>query len=157
MYKFQEKMVRTVFDNRFVIAKMPRQYGKTTTVAAMILWYTLFNQDYTVGILANKKEQSIEILGRIQLMYENLPEWLQQGIVEWNKGSFELENGSKVFASATSSSAIRGRSVNFLYIDEMAFIPSNIQEEFFQSVYPTITSGTTTKGYYHKGHGHVNA
>ena len=95
--------------------------------------------------MANKDKQAREILGRIQNAYEHLPKWLQQGIITWNKGDIELENGSKILASATSSSAIRGTSQNLVYLDEFAFIPSNIQEEFFASVYPTIASGNTTK------------
>ena len=117
----------------------------TTTAAAFILWSILFKENYSVAILANKMSQAREILSRIQRSYEALPKWLQQGVVEWNKGNIELENGSKVLAAATSSSAIRGTSQNLLYLDEFAFVPSHIQEEFFSSVYPTITSGLTTK------------
>jgi hypothetical protein len=89
--------------------------------------------------------QAREILSRIQLAYEHLPKWLQQGIVEWNKGNIELENGSKILASATSSSASRGGSFNLVYLDEFAFVENNMQESFFASVYPTISSGETTK------------
>lgn len=145
MWPFQETMVTTAVKERFVIAKMPRQVGKTTTVASTILWSILFNQNYNVAILANKEKQAREILSRIQLAYEHLPRWMQQGIVEWNKGNLEIENGSKVLASSTTSSAIRGGSFNLVYLDEFAFVPSNIQEDFFASVYPTISSGKTTK------------
>lgn len=117
----------------------------TTVVAAIILWYILFHENYSVALLAHKLLQAREILGRIQLAYENLPKWLQQGIVEWNKGNVELENGSKILAAATSSSAIRGGSFNMIYLDEFAFVPGNIQGDFFASVYPTISSGNTTK------------
>ena len=145
LYDFQEDIVRTVTNNRFVICKMPRQSGKTTSIAAMLLWYILFNENYNVAILANKMAQAREILHRIQLAYEHLPKWLQQGVLEWNKGNIELENGSKILASATSSSAIRGGSFNLIYLDEFAFVPSGLQEEFFASVYPTISSGQTSK------------
>jgi hypothetical protein len=145
LYDFQESIVDKVVNNRFVICKMPRQSGKTTTIAATILWYVLFNESYNVAILANKLQQAREILSRIQLAYEHLPKWLQQGVLEWNKGNIELENGSKILASATSSSAIRGGSFNLIYLDEFAFVPTNLQEEFFASVYPTISSGTTSK------------
>jgi hypothetical protein len=144
-YEFQKEMIRAGVDGRFVICKMPRQVGKTTTVAALILWMILFNESYAVAILANKEKQAREILGRIQLAYEHLPKWLQQGVVEWNKGNIELENGSKIVASSTSSSAVRGQSYNLIYLDEFAFVPRNIQESFFRSVYPTITSGKTSK------------
>lgn len=147
MYQYQNQIVDKVIDNRFVICKMPRQTGKTTTVCGIVLWLILFNPTYNVAILANKFQQAREILSRIKLAYENLPKWIQQGIVPggWNKGSIELENGSKVLASATSSSAVRGGSFNFIYLDEFAFVQPNMQEEFFASVYPTISSGQTSK------------
>lgn len=145
MYDFQKEIVELVEKERFVICKMPRQTGKTTTVAAVLLWYTMFHEDFSIAILAHKSAQSREILGRIQLAYEHLPRWMQLGIVEWNKGNIELENGSKMLAASTSASAIRGGSFNLIYLDEFAFVPTHIQEEFFASVYPTISSGQTSK------------
>ena len=145
LYPYQQSIVESACSNRFVICKMPRQCGKTTTIVGVILWHTLFNENYNVAILAHKAAQSREILSRIQFAYEHLPKWLQQGVVEWNKGNIELENGSKILASATSSSAIRGGSFNMIYLDEFAFVPNNLQEQFFASVYPTISSGSTSK------------
>jgi hypothetical protein len=144
-YEFQKEIIRKSDSDRFVICKMPRQVGKTTTLVGIIVHRVLFNDNYSVAILAHKEKQAIEILSRIQLAYEHLPKWLQQGIIEWNKGSIELENGSKIQASSTASSAIRGTSQNLVYLDEFAFVPANIQETFFSSVYPTISSGETTK------------
>ena len=145
LYDYQKDIVDKVHNNRFVIAKLPRQSGKSTTIVSYILHYVLFNQSMNVAILANKQSTSREILYRLKLAYEYLPLWLQQGIVEWNKGSIELENGSKIIASSTSASAIRGGSFNMIFLDEFAHVPQNIAEEFFSSVYPTITSGQTTK------------
>lgn len=145
MYPFQEEMAETIADNRFTIIKTCRQAGKTTTSAAVILWHVLFNDSYTVAILANKLSTAREILARVQRAYEYLPKWLQQGVIVWNKTNIELENGSQIIASSTASSAIRGYSINFLYLDEFAFVPRNIQDDFFTSVYPTIISGTNTK------------
>ena len=145
LYDFQEEMVRTIHSNRFVIAKLPRQSGKSTTVTAYILHYILFNQSVNVAILANKLSTARELLSRLKLAYEYLPKWLQQGVLEWNKGSIQLENGSKVLASATSSSAVRGGSFNMIFLDEFAYVPQNVAEEFFSSVYPTISSGQETK------------
>ena len=122
-----------------------RQQGKTTTSAAYILWYTIFQESKTVAILANKAAAAREVLYRYQLMYENLPIWLQQGVSTWNKGDIALENGSIVFTAATSRQGIRGKSVNLLYVDETAIIPNNLAEEFFTAVYPTISAGETTK------------
>tara|TARA_Y100001973_G_C5199272_1_gene336469 strand:+ start:995 stop:2644 length:1650 start_codon:yes stop_codon:yes gene_type:complete len=145
LWDFQEKIVNTVHSNRFVIAKLPRQTGKSTTMVSYLLHYILFNQDVNVAILANKLATARELLHRLKLAYEYLPIWMQQGIVEWNKGSIELENGSKILASATSSSAVRGGSFNMIFLDEFAYVPQGVAEEFFSSVYPTISSGKTTK------------
>jgi len=145
LYKFQKKIVKSVHNKRFTIAKLPRQSGKTTTVIAYFLYYILFTEDVNIAILANKGSLAREILGRLQLAYENLPMFLQQGIKVWNRGDIQLENGSKIVAAATSSSAIRGGSFNMILLDEFAFVPKNIADEFFSSVYPTISSGKTTK------------
>jgi len=145
LYPFQRQAVTDINDNRRVIVKAGRQVGKTTMVVGYILWYILFNQDKFVAILANKAPTAREILNRIKIAYEALPLWLQQGVRTWNKGDIELENNCRVMATSTASSAIRGYSISLLYLDEFAFVPSNIADEFFTSVYPTISSGTQSK------------
>ena len=145
MYDFQKTLISNFHNNRFNIAKLPRQTGKSTTVVSYLLHYALFNDNIRIAILANKAETARELLGRLQLSYENLPKWLQQGVGSWNKGSLELENGSKIVAASTSSSAVRGNSFNIIFLDEFAFIPNHIAEQFFSSVYPTISSGKSTK------------
>jgi hypothetical protein len=145
LYDCQREKVQIIHDNRKVILMEGRQQGKTTTAAAYILWYTLFQGSKTVAILANKASAAREVLHRYQLMYEHLPKWLQQGVTTWNKGDIELENGSIVFTAATSASGIRGKSVNLLYVDETAIIPNTVADQFFTSVYPTISAGSTTK------------
>jgi len=145
MWPFQEEMVNTFHNNRFCIAKMPRQVGKTTTTVGYMLWSVLFNPDYTIGILANKGSLAREILDRLTKAYEYLPVWLQQGVLVWNKGNIELENGSKIFAYATSADGVRGGSYNLIFLDEFAFVPHNMAQDFFQSTYPVISSGQTTK------------
>ena len=145
MYPYQKKMIEMIHNNRFVIAKLPRQSGKTTTVASYLLHYILFNQSVNIAILANKQSTAREILARLKLSYEYLPLWLQQGVREWNKHSIVLENGSRIIAAATSSSAIRGGSYNVILLDEYAHVPTTVAEEFFSSVYPTITAGQTTR------------
>ena len=144
-YDFQEKLINNFHDNRFNICKMPRQTGKSTTSVAYLLHYCVFNDSVNIGILANKAATARDLLGRLQIAYENLPKWMQQGIISWNKGSLELENGSKILAASTSASAVRGMSFNILFLDEFAFVPNHIAESFFASVYPTITSGKNTK------------
>ena len=145
MYDFQVDMVKKFDEDRFNIAKLPRQSGKSTIVTSYLLWYVIFNDNVNVAILANKAATAREMLGRLQLSYENLPKWMQQGIVGWNKGSLELENGSKILAASTSASAVRGMSFNVIFLDEFAFIPNHIADQFFSSVYPTISSGKSTK------------
>ena len=145
LYSFQKEMVGTFHKNRFTICKLPRQSGKSTTIIAYILHYVLFNPTVNVAILANKAAVARDLLSRLQLAYEHLPKWLQQGVMSWNKGSLELENGSKILASSTSASAVRGGSYNIIFLDEFAYVPANVAEQFFSSVYPTISSGKTTK------------
>ena len=145
LYDFQEDMVNRFHSKRFNIAKLPRQSGKSTVVTSYLLWYVIFNGNVNVAILANKAATAREMLGRLQLSYENLPKWMQQGIIGWNKGSVELENGSRLLAASTSATAVRGMSFNIIFLDEFAFVPNNIAEQFFSSVYPTISSGKSTK------------
>jgi hypothetical protein len=145
MWDFQKEMVRVYHENRFSIVKCPRQVGKTTTSVAYLLWLTLFSDQQNVAVLANKGSLARDILAKYQLAYENLPQWLQQGVVTWNKGNVELENGSKIIAASTSSSAVRGGAFNLVLLDEFAFVPANIANEFFTSVYPVISSGKSTK------------
>lgn len=146
LYEYQKRFVNDIHKNRFVISKWPRQCGKSTCVTSYICHYITFNQSVNVAILANRlKTAKEELFSKLQLAYENLPHFLQQGVVEWNKTSFKLENGSRVMCDATSSSAIRGGSYNLLLLDEYAFLPGHVAEEFYTSTYPTISAGTTTK------------
>lgn len=143
LYDYQKKMMESMVENRFTIIATARQIGKSTTTCGFILWYILFHSEKTVALLANKGDTAREIMGKIQLAYQHLPKWLQQGVVEWNKGSFVLENESRVIATATSADSIRGYAINLLFIDEAAFVEN--WDEFFTSTFPTISSGKTTK------------
>ena len=143
LYDYQREIIQKTTDSRRVSVVTARQAGKTTTAVCLILHYILFNDHKLVALLANKGDTAREILDRVKTAYEALPKWLQQGVIEWNKGSVEFENGSKIIAAATSSNNIRGKSVSFLYIDEAAFVEN--WDEFFASVFPTISSGKTTK------------
>lgn len=145
LYPYQERMIEAYHNNKRVIFLTARQQGKTTVSAAYLIWVMLFNDNKTIAILANKQATADEILSRMRLAYEELPRWMQQGVKNWNKRSIELENGSKAFASASSSSSIRGRSISMLYLDEFAFVPNTQADEFFTAVYPTITAGKNTK------------
>ena len=145
LFPFQKDLINTLTDNRNVIVKTGRQVGKSTTTLGWLLHYVLFNESKTVGILANKAATARELLNRIQIAYQHLPKFLQQGLKEWNKGTLELENGSKIIASSTSSSAIRGFSFSTILLDEFAHVQRHIADEFIRSVYPTISSGKETK------------
>ena len=145
LFEFQKDIVRSLWKNRKTVGVCARQMGKTTCVAAFFAWYVTFHGFKTCAILANKAATAREILSRVQRAYEHLPKWMQHGVVEWNKGSLELENGSRILAASTSSSAIRGQSIDTLFLDEYGFVPNNIADEFFASVYPTITSGKNSK------------
>ena len=144
-YHFQKKLINNFHNNRFNICKMTRQTGKSTTVISYLLHYLIFNDSVNIGILANKAATARELLARLATAYENLPKWMQQGVLVWNKGNIELENGSKILAASTSASAVRGMSFNILFLDEFAFVPNHVADSFFASVYPTITSGKNTK------------
>ena len=145
MWPFQKELIRKFHSHRFNICMMPRQTGKSTTSVSYLLHYAVFNDNVNIGILANKASTARDLLGRLQTAYENLPRWMQQGIVAWNKGSLELENGSSIMAASTSAAAVRGMTFNIIFLDEFAFVPNHIAEDFFSSVYPTISSGKSTK------------
>ena len=144
-YPFQRELVDSFHNNRFTICKLPRQSGKSVTVTAYLIHQAIFRDNINIAILANKRETAFELMAKLQTSYENLPKWMQQGILAWNKGSIELENGSRITASSTSSSAVRGFSYNIVMLDEFAFVPTNVADDFFSSVYPTISSGKSTK------------
>ena len=135
LYNYQKKIIRAIKDNRLVLTKMFRQSGKSTTVAGFIAWYCLFNKNKVSMIMANKQRTAQEIFSRVQFIVSNCPKWLQQGVVEWNKTSFILENGSKVSCAATSADAVRGSSINLLLLDEFAFLKPNLADEFIASVF----------------------
>lgn len=144
-FAYQERIIDSIHNNKNTLGKLFRQAGKSTIVAAYFAWYVLFNDNKTAVILANKQAIAKEIFSRVQFIIENLPQWLQQGVEEWNKTSFTLENGSRCIASATSASAVRGMSINLLLCDEFAHLHPNLAEEFIASVFPTISSSQSSK------------
>ena len=143
MYPYQERMFKTFKDNRFNIVLACRQSGKSISSVAFLLWYAMFNPEQTIAVLANRGATSREMLGRVTLMLENLPFYLQPGCKTLNKGMIEFSNNSRILAESTSSSSIRGYSVNLLFLDEFAFVER--ATEFYTSTYPVISSGKDTK------------
>lgn len=132
-------------DHLFLVGKTMIPTHNTTVVAAYITWHVIFNDQQNVALLSYKLAGAKEVLTRIKTMYENLPFFLQVGVKEWNKTSIELDNGSKVFAAATSANAVTGKSLNMVFLDEYAVVSNNIAEDFNTSVWPTLSTGETTK------------
>jgi hypothetical protein len=143
--KYQSNLINIFHNNKRIVVKFPRQTGKTVSTAAYAVWQAIFEPIAAIAILANKQMTAVGILQKVRLIYENLPSWMQVGVITWNKGSIELENGSEIKASSTSSSAIRSMSISTLIIDECAFIQPGIWGEFFASVYPTVSSSKKSK------------
>ena len=143
LYPYQEEMFKHFNDNRFSIVLACRQSGKSISSVGYILWYACFHSEKTIAILANKGATAREMLSRVTLMLENLPFFLQPGCKALNKGSIEFSNNSRIIASATSGSSIRGMSVNLLFLDEFAFVER--ASEFYTSTYPVISAGRETK------------
>ena len=143
LYPYQEKMFKAFNTNRFNIVLACRQSGKSISSVAYLLWFVLFHPERIVAIMANKGATAREMLGRVTLMLENLPFFLQPGCKALNKGSIEFSNNSRIVAAATSGSSIRGMSVSLLYLDEFAFVER--ASEFYTSTYPVISSGKETK------------
>src|ERR1017187_6920521 len=142
---YQVDMIQSMLENRYTLAVMARQAGKTECFRAFLLWFILFHEHKTIAIVANKEKSAIEIITKLQISYKNLPYWLQNGVTEANKSSFVLENGSRLFASATSKDALRSYTVHIIIIDEAAHIDTNKWGEFYSAVEPTISAGSETK------------
>jgi Terminase large subunit, T4likevirus-type, N-terminal/Terminase RNaseH-like domain len=142
-FGYQRRAMKKIVNNRFSILRWPRQMGKTTTVAAVLLWYAIFNKKYNIYVLAQQRGQAMEILDRIKEMYECLPWWFQPGIHTWNKGSVQLGNKSKIVSAATGGSGVRGKSVNLLYLDEFAWVENDT--EFYTATYPVVSAGASSK------------
>lgn len=145
LFKCQKKVLRALRDNRFNIVLASRQVGKTTMMTIYTLWVACFLEDQRILVVANKEQTAINIFKRIRLAYEQLPNWLKPGVVEYGKTSMSLTNGSSIGISTTSSDAGRGDSCNCLVLDELAFIDNHLVESFWKSVYPIISSSKKSK------------
>lgn len=150
MFDKQKEIVHSMMDNRFSIILAPRQFGKTTIIAGMMCWYLVFYQNYTIACLADKMDHAENILERVQFMLDYLPDFLkpcdEKGeFPTRNKRSIRTANGNYIFGAPTTEGSIRGESVNFLYLDEFAIVPTNLADGFLANAMPTISSGKTTK------------
>lgn len=142
---YQLEMLDKMINNRFVIVKLPRQCGKTTLTAAVLLWHLIFMRNFSILVAAHKGDKARDVITNVKEMYEALPDFLQHGVDTWNKGSVKLETGSRIRGTGTSGSAARGDVYNMVYLDEFAFVAKHIAEEFVKSVMPTVTSGKSSK------------
>lgn len=144
-FSYQKRFIKAMHENRLTVGLMGRQLGKSTVVGGYIAWYVLFNNNKRAAILANKQIIAQEIFSRVKFIIENLPLWLQKGIEKWNETSLKMDNGSTCFCAATSPSAVRGMSINFLMLDEFGFLSSKLADAFISSVFPTISASKESK------------
>lgn len=140
-YKFQEQLIETYHKYRFSISMMPRQTGKSTSAAGFLLWYAMFVPDATILVAAHKYAGAQEIMQRIRYAYESCPDHIRAGVVSYNKGSLEFENGSRIVSQTTTENTGRGMSITLLYCDEFAFVRPTIAQEFWTSITPTLSTG----------------
>ena len=141
LYEYQERYVRCLQENRFVVTLQPRQVGKTITTAMFLLWYACFTPNVTVLIASKNQSHALEIAARIRFAYEELPNWVKPGMKYYNRHNLEMDNGSRVVSEATTEKTGRGLSISKLYLDELAFISQRIQEEMWASLSPTLSTG----------------
>lgn len=140
-WPYQERLIETYHKYRFSISLMPRQSGKSTSAAGYLLWYAMFVPDSTILIAAHKYTGAQEIMQRIRYAYENCPDHIKAGVVTYNKGSLEFENGSRIVSATTTENTGRGMSISLLYLDEFAFVRPSIAELFWTSITPTLSTG----------------
>ena len=143
--EFQTTILETIKNNNQVCCLISRQSGKTTIISIYALWFAIFNPDKFIGIVSNKQSSAVDILGRIKTMYEELPLWLKPGVVEWSKLSVKFDNGTQIVVSATSADAFRGRTLNLLFCDEIAFVRKGIAEDFWAANFPTMSASEEAK------------
>ena len=140
-FAFQENLLQSYHNHRFNINMLPRQTGKTTSAAVYLAWYAMFHPDQTILIAAHKYTGAQEIMQRIRYVYELCPDYIRAGVINYNKGSIEFENGSRIVSATTTGNTGRGMSISLLYCDEFAFVAPNIAEEFWTSISPTLATG----------------
>jgi hypothetical protein len=140
-FEYQTRLLDAYHNHRFNINMLPRQMGKTTCAAGYLLWYAMFHPDQTILISAHKFTGSQEIMQRIRYAYELCPDYIRSGVVNYNKGSIEFDNGSRIVSTTTTGNTGRGMSISLLYCDEFAFVPPNIADEFWTSISPTLATG----------------
>ncbi len=140
-YEYQERLMESYHNYRFNVNMLPRQTGKTTCAAVYLAWFAMFHPDQTILIAAHKYTGAQEIMQRIRYVYELCPDHIRAGVINYNKGSIEFENGSRIVSATTTGNTGRGMSISLLYCDEFAFVAPNIADEFWTSISPTLATG----------------
>jgi len=140
-FDYQKRLINTYHNYRFSISMMPRQTGKSTSAAGYLLWYAMFVPDSTILIAAHKYTGSQEIMQRIRYAYELCPDHIRAGVISYNKGNIDFENGSRIVSATTTENTGRGMSISLLYADEFAFVRPTIAKEFWTSISPTLATG----------------
>lgn len=141
LWDFQKELIRTYYENRYSVALMPRQSGKTTCAAGYLLWKAMFTADSTILVASHQFVGASEIMTRIRYAYEEIPDFLRAGVIEYNKGSIAFDNGSRIISQATTEKTGRGLSLSLIYLDEFAFVEPRMAEEFWTSLAPTLSTG----------------
>jgi hypothetical protein len=141
LFEYQKELVDCYHKNRYSIALVSRQMGKSTAAAGYLLWYAMFVPDQTILIAAHKYSGASEIMQRIRFAYETLPDFIRAGVTSYNKGSLEFDNGSRIIAQSTTENTGRGLSISLAYLDEFAFVRPNIAKEFWTALSPTLSTG----------------
>lgn len=142
---YQNEILDNFFNNRFNILMASRQVGKTICSSIMMLHYVLFNNNKNVLVTANKLDTAVEVLDKIREIYQRLPFFLQQGITNWNQKFMVFENKSRIKGFATTKTSSIGQTADFLYLDEFAYLPDNIADKFYKSVFPTVSNIENSK------------
>jgi hypothetical protein len=140
-FDYQIRLLQSYHNYRFNINMLARQTGKTTCAAIYLIWYAMFHPDQTILIAAHKYTGAQEIMQRIRYVYELCPDYIRAGVVNYNKGSIEFENGSRIVSATTTGNTGRGMAISLLYCDEFAFVQPNIADEFWTSISPTLATG----------------
>ena len=141
LYDYQKELIDALQNNRWVIALLSRQMGKTQTISMFLLWFSMFNRDQTILIASKNNSHAMEIMDRIRFAYEELPHWLKAGCKYYNKHNIEFDNGSRIISQATTEKTGRGYAISKLYLDELAFINPSVQEKMWTSLAPTLSTG----------------
>lgn len=141
-YPYQKELIKCYNENRYAIALVSRQMGKTTVAAGYLLWYAMFKPDSTILVASKTGADSKEIMLKVRYAYEELPDYIRAGVKEYNKHSIIFDNNSRIVSTTTTENTGRGMALSLVYLDEFAFVnPPKIAEDLWTSLSPTLSTG----------------